>query len=132
VRGGIDRIDRGGGVLAALDYKRGVLKRTAGRHFQLPLYLLVAMRDFGQAGAKVRADWVWLRDAARKPAVPEVADAAELAAGVANDLWQRVDRVLDGDISPDPDPPELCKRCDMRPVCRFHAVDMGGGDGDAG
>ncbi len=123
VRGGVDRIDRGAGVLAALDYKRTVAARAEGRHFQLPLYLMVALRDFGEGVEQVRADWVALRDAKRKPAVEAGSQPQAFTAAALGDLWRRIDRVLGGDVSPDPDPPELCRSCDIRPVCRFSAVD---------
>ena len=104
-----------------LDYKRSVKKRSAGRHFQLPLYALVALRDYGGGSEAVQAAWVGLRDGERSvvedlPRKPEAVRDV-----VARALWTRIDRVLLGDVSPDPDDPKQCERCDFRHLCRYEA-----------
>jgi hypothetical protein len=120
VRGSIDRIDRVGAVLEAIDYKRSPHKRPEGRHFQLPVYLAVAARDFG--GAELTATWVGLRDRSRVTAVSPT-PAPELAPRLAADLGARLERLLSGDLSPDPEPVQDCRRCDYSALCRFRTAD---------
>jgi RecB family exonuclease len=119
VRGQIDRIDRGAGELLTLDYKRTAKKRVEGRHFQLPLYGLVGLRDFGHGCQRVGAAWVELRSAIRVVAPELDADPAAFERALHDTLWPRIDRVVGGDVSPDPDAPETCKRCDFGRLCRF-------------
>jgi CRISPR/Cas system-associated exonuclease Cas4 (RecB family) len=119
VRGQIDRVDSGGGDLVTLDYKRTAKQRSEGRHFQLPIYGLVGLRDFGAACERVSAAWIELRSA-KRVASPELeVDPAAFERSVHAALWPRIHRVVGGDVSPDPDVPETCKRCDFGRLCRF-------------
>lgn len=119
VRGSIDRVDRAGDTLRVLDYKRRIIARVAGRHFQLPLYALVALRELGGADTRIEAAWVGLKDGKAKaaPGLPE--RGADCGAVVARDVWQRVARLQAGDVSPDPESAAQCARCEFRPLCRY-------------
>lgn len=137
VRGSIDRIDRiddsgahAESLLEVIDYKRSVKKRSSGRHFQLPIYLEAALRDFGAGITCASASWYDLRRGKTTPGVDEDSPVA-LRARLRTELWGRLDRLLvEGDTAPDPDTAELCARCDFAPLCRFAAV--AGDDGGAG
>ena len=126
VRGSIDRIDLAaggdaGGVLWTYDYKRTVARRNAHRHLQLGLYGLVATRDFGADVAGHGAAWLTLagRDAGKaKPAKELFGTPAELAHGVAHDLWTRLGPWLEGDVTPDPDK-DACRTCDYADLCHY-------------
>ena len=134
VRGSIDRIDRTDRTectectecterdaveLAVLDYKRSIINRSPGRHFQLPIYLAVALRDFGDSIGTVSAGWIDLRRGKTKwaigPGTPREAFLAELS----SELWQRLGLILSGNAAVDPDSTDLCNRCDVKGVCRY-------------
>lgn len=124
IRGKIDRIDRMSDGVQALDYKRTTPTVASGRHFQLPIYAAVAARDMGDIGqhaqtANVSAAWIVLDSAKRKqPPLDDATHAIPMSALKAH-LWQRVERVLGGDVSPDPALPATdCTRCDYRHLCR--------------
>lgn len=123
VRGSIDRVDVDvdSGVLWTLDYKRTVSKRSPERHFQLGLYSAVASRDLQPAGDSVQAAWIALADGRRTLADGLGGEAPAVHATMATHLWTRIDRVLGGDVTPDPDTPALCERCDFRALCRYDA-----------
>jgi RecB family exonuclease len=118
VRGGIDRVDRGKAGITVFDYKRRAKKRPAGRHFQLPIYLAVALRDFGAAAGEVAAAWCDLLDGKRAWGVPP-ASPQHFAAELQESLWARLLPVLQGDVRPDPLDAETCSRCDFAPLCRY-------------
>ncbi len=119
VNGSIDRVDRVGDCIVCIDYKRTPEQRPAGRHFQLPLYALVGLRDFG--GATIRAAWVGLRDAKRLPVEDLPNDPIAAGEQVRVALWGRVDEVTHGNVQPDPYDRKLCERCDYAALCRFDA-----------
>jgi ATP-dependent helicase/DNAse subunit B len=119
VRGSIDRVDYASGELITLDYKRTHRRREAGRHFQLPVYGLAAHRDLASHANTLSAAWVTLRDGKRHAASGLEPEPSAFAAQLAEDLWSRVDPVLAGDVSPDPESAELCRACDFSALCRF-------------
>ncbi|MBN1961965.1 MAG: PD-(D/E)XK nuclease family protein [Deltaproteobacteria bacterium] len=121
IRGSIDRIDHVDNTIEAIDYKRSFAKRTDGRHFQLPLYLAVAWRDFSDNAQKLAAHWIVLRDRKRHIAV-EASTPQLFLQNLRMSFFARLERVLGGDISPDPKPATLCERCDYRALCRFSVV----------
>jgi len=124
VRGKVDRIDRVGARVEAIDYKRTPQSYPEGRHFQIPVYLAVAARDFGRGATEVAGFWLGFRDGKRPAAVAPVAPA-DFAAALARDLHTRADRVLAGDVSPDPAKPGVCARCDFASLCRYCASAVG-------
>jgi RecB family exonuclease len=121
VRGSVDRIDLGGGALAVLDYKRSIRERAPGRHFQLPAYLLVALRDFGSAVSTVEASWVGLKDAFHSRAEDLPHEPAACREQIARTLWARIDRIRQGNVTPDPEDARDCKHCDFHRLCRYDA-----------
>jgi RecB family exonuclease len=126
VRGSIDRIDLVGNALETLDYKRTISVRSPERHFQLGLYGAVALRDLRPAIDSVGAAWLDLWRGTRKIADELCGSPSDVLSHVSEALWRRIDPVLAGDISPDPDDPELCERCDYRALCRFRGRSPGG------
>lgn len=134
VRGSIDRVDVGGGMLVTLDYKRTVSERAPHRHFQLGLYTAAALREVPDV-QRVASAWIGLRDEGERVPNPDcvVEDRDAFLAQLARDLWARVDRVLAGDVRPDPEPVSLCERCDYRALCRVSAelVDLESSEEDA-
>ncbi len=118
VRGSIDRIDMSPDDIYTLDYKSTLRKRTPHRHFQLPIYALVAAERFGK-DKRLQSEWVALRTLKRAAAAETPQDYASFLAEVREDLWKRIDRTVSGDISPDPDPVSMCAYCDFRPLCRL-------------
>ena len=123
VRGSIDRVDveEEGGVLWTLDYKRTVSKRSPERHFQLGLYSAVAYRDLQPESPALQAAWIALADGRRTLADGLGGPANAVLAQMATHLWARLDRVLGGNVTPDPDGASLCERCDFKRLCRFDA-----------
>jgi RecB family exonuclease/inactivated superfamily I helicase len=119
VRGSIDRVDYADGDLITLDYKRTHRRRGTGRHFQLPVYGLAAHRDLASYAGTLSAAWVTLRDGKRHVAHGLEPEPSAFAAQLAEDLWSRVDPVLAGEVSPDPESAELCRACDFAALCRF-------------
>ncbi len=127
VRGSIDRIERKGDTVWALDYKRTIIKREPGRHLQLPIYATVARRDFSNEQDLVDVAWIGLKDAKRKAPV----DSGEGAEGHVDDaarvLWSRLVPLLQGELRADAEDLKTCTMCDHRFVCqRF--VNGGGAD----
>ncbi len=122
VRGKIDRIDQGDGAVVAIDYKRTRQDRVPGRHFQLPIYGLVGLRDFAPEATQIRAVWIALRDG--KTLMPEdlETDPVAFERHLHDCLWPRIDRVTGGDISPDPDAAKSCRHCDFKRLCRYDVL----------
>ncbi len=118
VRGAVDRIDRGGDEVVAIDYKNNLPDRREGRHFQLPLYLELALRDFGDAVSRGRARFVATREVEARDAIKS-APRKELLATLSAALDERLARILAGDISPDPMPASACKHCPFIALCRY-------------
>ena len=120
VRGSIDRVDRCDGALATLDYKRSKQKRQMLRHLQLPIYAAVAHRDFA-SGGPTRGCAAWITFADGKRHTPEdIPEDADRQLQTLHQLaWTRVERLLAGEIAPDPAPASTCERCDFRPLCRY-------------
>jgi len=130
VRGSIDRVDTAGEALVTLDYKRTHRRRGAGRHFQLPIYGLAAKRDLHTGASEMSAAWITLRDGKRHLADGLHPDPVAFAAQLERDLWARVDPVLAGDVTPDPDSADMCRACDFSALCRYDAAgDAGEGEG---
>ncbi len=138
IRGVMDRVDvapDGGAVVIDYKYSKagfGKAKQAdakAGRHLQLPLYLLALQEAFGLTprGAWLypllggRTSGYWL-ESGPKPDSPEQIDAEDLA-----ELHRRTRRlvldfdrrILEGEISARPFEDKECGRCDFADVCRF-------------
>jgi len=125
--GGIDRVDRVGASLVVTDYKRTLKERPAGRHFQLPLYGLAALRQFGVPVA-IHAQWLGLRDAKAKVAEDLPSAPQDLPTYVAMTLGARLHRLFDGQLAPDPMSEADCRGCEMAPLCRYDVrLTTGGG-----
>lgn len=125
VRGSIDRVDSSPGALLTLDYKRTASVRHALRHFQLPIYTAVALRDLAPRAQRVAAGWLGLWDGRQRLADDLAPDPAAFMTTLQQSLFARIDRVLGGTIAPDPDSPDTCERCDFRALCR-QAGEVGG------
>jgi hypothetical protein len=121
VRGSIDRIDACAESVLILDYKRTVIKRSAGRHLQLPLYAAVAARDFGEKRRDLGAAWVDFRQQKLVHTPEPLTTVDDLQAQLKESLWDRLASVLGGSVVPDPEPVELCKHCDFSALCRIGA-----------
>jgi len=127
VRGSIDRVDLaqhddGTEELLILDYKRTLRKRSPGRHFQLPVYALVARRNLCPGANSIRAGWVALHSGHREMAEGMSEEPDIFAAQLREQLWGRIDTLVGGDVSPDPDSPALCRACDFSGLCRYDAA----------
>ncbi len=123
VRGNIDRVDQGHDVLVTFDYKSTPPKFAPGRHFQLAIYGAVVARDFAKHGERLRAAWLELHTA--KEALDEAlmggaktSDVTSFMQRLQDSLWPRVERLVSGNIAPDPAPASICDGCDMRALCR--------------
>jgi RecB family exonuclease len=123
IQGRLDRVDASPERLLVIDYKNG---RSGARHrpllepesfgvesFQVPLYLLAAMRELpGRAPA---ATYQLLKSAERLAPVEGAPDQAALAAVVV----AKVQRIRAGDL---PIRSRDCEGCPFGAVCRFQGV----------
>jgi RecB family exonuclease len=121
VRGSIDRVDVSAEAVWIFDYKRTVAKRSAERHLQLPLYAVVADRDFGLSRRNIRAAWIDVRRQKLVASPEALSSSVERVAALQQSLWERLDAVLSCSVVPDPEPAELCEHCDFSPLCRIGA-----------
>ena len=138
IRGVMDRVDiapDGGAVVIDYKYSKVGFSKAkkadaeAGRHLQLPLYLLALEEAFGLAprGAWLyplslgRTSGYWLAPGP-KPDTPEAIDAEALA-----ELHRRTRRlvldfdrrILEGEITAEPFEDGECGRCDFGDICRW-------------
>jgi ATP-dependent helicase/DNAse subunit B len=110
-RGSIDRVDKDSWGYKVIDYKRSRTKRSPGRHFQLPIYAAVVQRDFNADHIATgfmdlsKNKWQTMEEA-----------------GLAETLAARLEPVLAGDISPDPESQESCDKCDYARLCRVGSL----------
>jgi RecB family exonuclease len=119
VRGTIDRVDQGPRGLHILDYKRTVRPAPEGRHLQLPLYAFAALQHLQVSDdVAILARWIALDSGVRAgdSAWPNAAAARD---SIAAAVWERIETLWNGDVTPDPYKAEVCRACDFMALCRM-------------
>ena len=123
LRGNIDRVDAGPGLIQIVDYKTGrdISRKDVdeGRRIQLQLYAIAAREQYG--AERLVARYAYLRPPSSEWSLDtaDPADAA-LVEAVATHAETARDAVGRGDFRVNPQVPTCPSYCDFRHICRVN------------